>query len=201
MVAPAKKIDFVSVAEYLAHEEKAEYKSEYFAGRLYMLAGGSPNHNRISGNVFAALLDRTRGKGCEPFNSDQRVNLPGGLRTYPDVTVVCGKIEYDEDDSHAITNPILIIEVLSPSTASYDLGEKFGFYREAASLQEYLTIHQNKIHVEQWYKQENGQWVLSEFTKQTDTIDLHSIDATLSLAQIYERVEWDDVPRQLSRDG
>lgn len=199
MVVP-KRVDFISLADYLAREEKADCKSEYFAGQLYMMAGGSPNHNRISTDVVTQLSIQTRGKGCETFNSDQRLKLPSGLRTYPDAMVICGKIEYDEDDRHAITNPVLLVEVLSPSTANYDRGEKFEFYRELASLDEYLTIHQNKFHVEQWYKRDDGQWVLNELTKQSDTITLRSVDIVLSVTQIYERVEWDEEPRRLSRN-
>ena len=113
--------------------------------------------------------------------------------------VVCAPIEFSEDDQHAITNPILLVEVLSPSTANYDRGEKFEFYRELVSLDEYLTIHQDKFHVEQWYKGDDGQWVLTELTKPTDSITLRSIDAQISLAQIYERVEWDDQVLRLNR--
>lgn len=198
MVAP-KRADFISLADYVAQEEKADHKSEYFAGQIYMMAGGSPNHNRISGNVFAAFLTQMRGSGCEPFNSDQRLILPSGLLTYPDVLVVCGPIEFSEEDPYSITNPTLLVEVLSPSTANYDRAEKFEFYREVASFQEYLTIHQNKTHLEQYYKNDHGQWVLNEITKQSDTITLQSVDITLTVAQIYERVEWDEEPRSLSR--
>jgi len=101
MVSSASKADFVSVAEYLAREEKAEYKNEYFAGRIYTFAGGPPNHNRISGNVVTGLGVQTRGTGCEIFNSNQRLTLPSGLRTYPDAMVICGEIEYDEEEGRS----------------------------------------------------------------------------------------------------
>lgn len=201
MVASVQKKEapFISLDEYLAREEKADYKNEYFAGTIYMMAGGSPNHNRIATDVVTELSIQTRGTGCETFNSDQRIRLPSGLDTYPDAMVVCGDIEYDEEDSHAITNPVLLVEVLSPSTSSYDRAEKFEFYREAHSFKEYLTIHQDKVHIEHWSKQSNGQWTLSDYKSSTDAIALHSIDVTLSLEQLYARVEWENEPRKLTR--
>lgn len=189
---------YVTIAEYLAREEDAITKSEYFAGEIFMMAGGSPNHNRISGNIFSELLFNTRGSSCEPFNSDQRIRLPSGLATYPDAMVVCGQIEYDNEDPHAITNPVLLVEVLSPSTSNYDRGEKFEFYREVKTFQEYLTIHQDKVYIEHWYKRDDDQWMLHELTKLDDSLILHSIDVSFSLQQIYERVEWDNEPRKLT---
>ncbi|MEM7128501.1 MAG: Uma2 family endonuclease [Chloroflexota bacterium] len=200
MASPQKKSTFISLAEYLEQEKTAIYKSEYYAGAIFMMAGGSPNHNRISGNAFSELLINTRGSSCEPFNSDQQLMLPGGLYTYPDAMVVCGEIEYDEKDSNAITNPVLIVEVLSPSTSNYDRGEKFEFYRELDSFKEYLTIHQDRVHIEHWYKQTNGQWSLTEYRNRNDTVVLGSISTKLQVDQLYERVEWHNEPRKLTRD-
>lgn len=200
MASPAKEVNFVTLADYLEREAKADYKSEYFAGQIFMMAGGTPNHNRISTDIVTELSIQTRGTSCETFNSDQRLMLPSGLLTYLDAMVVCGPIEYSEDDSLAITNPVLLVEVLSPSTANYDRGEKFEFYRELTSLKEYLTIHQNKVHVEHHYKQPDGHWILNDLTGFDVQVALQSIDATLSVAQIYQRVEWDKVLRKLSRN-
>lgn len=120
--------------------------------------------------------------------SAQCLTLPSGLRTYPDAMMVCGKIEYDEEDPHVIANPLLLVEVLSPSTANYDRRQKFEFYRELASLQEYLVIHQDKFHIEQHYKGNDGQWTLTDIKRQNAIVSLRSMDVGLSVAQIYERV-------------
>lgn len=189
---------YITIAEYLAREEEATIKSEYFAGEIFMMAGGSPNHNRISTDLVTLLSTQTRGTSCETFNSDQRIRLPSGLATYPDAMVVCGQIEYDDEDPHAITNPVLLVEVLSPLTSNYDRGEKFEFYREVKTFQEYLTIHQDKVYIEHWYKRDDNQWVLHELTKLDDSLILHSIDVSFSLQQIYERVEWIKEPRKLT---
>lgn len=192
MASPQRQSASISVTEYLSREEEAVEKSEYYAGEIFMMAGASPNHNRISINVIRELSTETRGSHCETFNSDQRLALQkSGLRTYPDVMVVCGEIDYDEQDAMAITNPVLIVEVLSPLTENYDRGKKFEFYREVESFREYLTIHQDKMHIEHWLKSDDGRWILTELRDGDNVLTLRTIDLSVPVAQLYERVEWD----------
>lgn len=177
--------------EYLEMERKALQKSEYYAGEIFLMAGASPNHNRIARNVLTELNGGLRGQECEAFGSDQRLFVKkNGLYTYPDALVVCGRIEFDSRDRDSITNPVLIVEVLSPSTANYDRGGKFELYRDIPSFQEYVLIHQDKIHIEHHLADGKGGWLLTE-TKDLDTELLFaSIGISIPLSRIYERVDW-----------
>ena len=182
----------VTPAQYLALEEMATTKNEYFRGEIFMMAGGSPNHNRIAGNIFAEFNVGLRGRRCEAFNSDQRLHVKkNGLYTYPDVLVVCGQIEYADPKRQEMTNPTVIVEVLSPATKNYDQGGKFELYRDIPSFRDYVLAHQDKVHIEYFHKGEDGRWVLTEFKALTDQIRIISLDLALSLDRIYERVEWE----------
>lgn len=181
----------IPVEEYLKLEKEAPYKSEYFAGEIFMMAGGSPNHNRIALNVSGKLSVGLEGKGCEAFNSDQRLFITkNGLFTYPDAMMVCGQIEFARPDPHAITNPVLIVEVLSPTTKDYDQGGKFELYRDIETFCEYLLIHQDKVHIEHYVKDEVGRWILTEIKDIDATLKLQTVDFALPLRQIYQRVDW-----------
>ena len=191
MALAIKQAKQISYKEYIEQEKKADFKSEYFAGEIFMMAGGSPNHNRIVSNVNAELNVGLRGSRCEAFNSDQRVRVkPNGLGTYPDSMVVCGQIKLDEIDKQAITNPIVLIEVLSPSTKDYDQGGKFELYREIESFRDYVTIHQDQVYVQYWHKGDDGRWILTETRDLNATIHLESINFDLPLRRLYERVDW-----------
>jgi Uma2 family endonuclease len=177
--------------EYLALEETAEYKSEYFKGQIFAMAGGSANHSRIVSSVNALLFLSLRGRGCETFNSDMRLLVKAnGLYTYPDAMVVCGKPAFLEGRTDTLTNPIVIVEVLSKSTQDYDRGQKFELYRALPTLQEYVIIHQDRVYIEHYRKLLNGRWELSELTEQNDLLLIHSLKIELSLPLIYERADW-----------
>ncbi len=192
----------VTPAQYLALEEVATTKSEYFRGEIFMMAGGSPNHNRIAGNIFAEFNVGLRGRRCEVFNSDQRLLVNGnGLYTYPDAMIVCGKIEFADPNRQVITNPTVIVEGLSPATKNYDQTcgcfeteqnkeSKFELYRDIPSFRDYILAHQDEVYIEYFHKGEDGRWVLTEFKVLTDQIRIIAIDLALSLDRIYERVEW-----------
>lgn len=181
----------ITPQEYLELEKKAAYKSEYFSGEIFMMAGGSPNHNRISGNIYAEFNVGFRDSRCEAFNSDQRLFIrKNGLFTYPDAMVVCGQIEFAQRDGDAITNPVLIVEVLSPSTQDCDRGGKFELHRDIESFREYLLVHQDKVHLEHYHKDDAGCWVLTEIKEIAATLRFHAIDCALSVRRIYERVDW-----------
>ncbi len=191
MTVAVKPPKTITPDEYLERERKAVRKSEYYAGEVFLMAGVSPNHNRIAGNVLTELNGGLRGQKYEAFGSDQRLYVKkNGLYTYPDVLVVCGRIEYDNRDSDAITNPLLIVEVLSPSTANYDRGGKFELYRDIPSFGEYVLIHQNKVHVEHHLRDDEGRWLLTERKDLQAVLTFASLAIAIPLQRIYERVDW-----------
>lgn len=176
--------------EYLAIERKAEYKSEYFNGEMFAMAGASERHALIVTNVVAELRGQLRHRPCTVYSTDLRVRVsPTGLYTYPDVIVVCGQAQFADDQKDTLLNPTLIVEVLSESTKDYDRGGKFEHYRSLASLSEYVLIAQDKHHVEHFVRQPDNRWLLSETNRLEDTIHLPSIDCALALTEVYDKVE------------
>jgi len=181
---------YISVEEYLARERAAETRSEYYAGEMFAMAGGSRAHNLIAGNLFASLHQQLRRRPCTVYPSDMRVKVSeSGLYTYPDVTAVCDPEQFEDARQDTLLNPALVVEVLSPSTESYDRGRKAQNYRTVASLQEYLLITQDAYHVEQFVRQPDGQWLFSEADGLDAVLPLPSIGCELRLADVYEKVE------------
>ena len=179
----------VTFAEYLAREQIAQFKSEFYRGEIFAMSGGSPQLSLITGNIATCLRSRLRGSPCRPYNSDLRIRVPAnGLTTYPDVSVVCGELQLDPEDRHAINNPSVIIEVLSSSTASYDRGKKFDLYRGLESLREYILIAQDEPYVERFVRQSNDAWLLTVLKGTTAILELPSLGCQLPLSEIYEDV-------------
>ena len=179
--------------EYLEIETEAEYKSEYYDGDVVPMAGGSPNHNQIAGNFYASLNFALRRQPYRVFMTDLRLGIPRQrIYTYPDVMVVAGDLEYAEGRKDTITNPLLIVEVLSKSTKNFDKGEKFEFYRTIPSFKEYILIDQTKIHVEQFAKTIDNKWLLSEYEDENAIVQLTNIDFEIQLVDIYNRVEFNE---------
>jgi Uma2 family endonuclease len=177
----------------LALEEEAEYRSEYYQGEIFAMAGGSANHNRIAGNLYTDLNIAFEGKPCEAFINDVRLLVKkNGLYTYPDVMMVCGKLQFVKGRDDTLTNPIVIIEVLSDSTAGYDRGAKFELYRALKTLQDYILIDQTKVHLEHFHKLKDGRWILQEFEQLEDKLPLESVEVEISLQRIYRNVEWSE---------
>jgi Uma2 family endonuclease len=175
--------------EYLALERQAEYKSEYFAGEMFAMVGASRKHNLIATNIITAIGQQLKKKPCEIYTSDMRVRVPAtGLYTYPDVVVACGEPEFEDEHVDTLLNPTLIIEILSPSTASYDRIKKFGYYRTIESLSEYLLLAQDEYKVEQYVKQADSRWLLSDISSLAGMLELSSIQCTLALADVYDKV-------------
>ena len=174
--------------EYITLERKAEYKSEYFDGHIIAMAGASSKHNLITGDIFYGLYPQLIGHGCEIFTSDMRVRASfGDAYFYPDVVVVCGESEFEDAVFDTLLNPILIVEVLSPSTERRDRGEKFTRYKHLASLQEYVLVSQDMVWVEH-HRRHGTQWVLSRYRALEDVLPLPSIGCELPLRDIYARV-------------
>jgi Uma2 family endonuclease len=171
--------------QYLRIEREADFKSEFHDGRMYAMAGSSPNHSLLSGAILV-LLFRQIPPGCRVFSPDLRIKVaPSGLYTYPDCSVICGELQYFGDQKDVITNPLLIVEVLSPSTEAYDRGKKFESYRTIESFREYLLIHQDRRHVEHYSKQDDGSWVLREHSGVEGSVSISRLGVRISLGELY----------------
>ncbi len=178
--------------EYLARERKALDKSEYRDGQIYTIPGASRKHNLITGNTLAELHVQLRNRVCEVYPSDMRVKVsPPGTYTYPDVVVVCEEPQFEDTHFDTLLNPTVLIEVLSPSTAAYDRGEKFASYQKLDSLCEYVLISQDRVRVEHYLRQEQT-WDLTEFHSLSDVFQLVSIVCELSLQAIYAKVQFSE---------
>jgi Uma2 family endonuclease len=188
--------DVTTEEEYLIREPEAEYKSEFREGKIVAMSGASPAHVRIAGNFFYSLRRQLAGKPCEVFINDMRVKVAAAqFYTYPDMTVVCGSPRFDLKDPHSLTNPALIVEVLSDSTAAYDRIEKFEYYKKLASLRDYILVRQNEPQVEVQSRIED-QWSSRVFQSLDATFELNVRDTlgaaqasvVVTLAELYERV-------------
>jgi Uma2 family endonuclease len=174
---------------YLAFDRGAEYRSEYFEGEVVAMTGASRKHNLIVASLTRELTQQLKGKPCELYPNDMRVRVPSSrLYTYPDVVIVCGEPRFEDEYVDTLLNPTLIIEVLSESTESYDRGKKFGYYRTVESLVEYLLIAQDEHKIEQYVKQTDGRWLLSEASSLKASVELESIQCVLALKEVYDRV-------------
>ncbi len=184
---------YISIEEYFQLEESGEGKHEYYQGAIYAMTGASTRHNLIAVNITSALHPQLRGKSCIVYPSDLRLKIESsGLYTYPDAMVICGNTRYADKRKDMVTNPSVIFEVLSPSTEDYDRGKKFAQYRTVETLQEYLVFSQESVHVEHYTRQQEHQWLLVEYTQIDQEIHLKSIDCTLTLAAVYEKVELEE---------
>ena len=181
---------FLTEEEYVELERKADYKSEYYRGEMFAMAGAGEPHNLLAGNLFAILHPQLRRRTCRIYPSDMRVRVSAtGLYTYPDVTVVCAEPQFADERKDTLLNPAFIAEVLSPSTEGYDRGRKFEHYRAIESLAEYLLVAQDRVHVDLYTRQQDGRWILSEASRLEDTLELPSIGCRLALADLYEKVD------------
>lgn len=175
-----------TIGEYFAIEQSSRIKHEFYEGEIFAMPAASVSHNRIVGNVLAALNRELRGSGCEALGSDLRVQTPSGLYTYPDVMVICGEPALIEAPLDTVTNPVLIVEVLSDSTAEYDRGEKFELYQAIPTLKEYLLIEQTKISLELFSRE--ADWASTSWSKLEDGVSLGTTGTSLSLGEVYDRV-------------
>ena len=183
--------------EYIALERRAipdaeTVRNEYIKGKVIPRSSSNLAHNLITGNIFVELHTRLKGAPYFVFANEMRVSIPAAKSYfYPDVGVVCEEPRFEDDVFDMLLNPIVIVEVLSPSTEAYDRGEKFAHYRQLTSLQEYVLVAQDKVRVEHYRRQEK-QWILTDFQKYDETLLLPSIQCELPLQEIYERVTFPD---------
>jgi Uma2 family endonuclease len=187
MMSAAPK-PFLTPEQYLEQERHAETKSEYFAGEVFAMAGGSPEHSLISSNALGQLWSQLREGPCTAYNSDMKVRATEQLYTYPDVTVVCGEPQFGGTERDVLLNPTLIVEVLSPTTEAWDRAGKFEQYRQRESLQEYVLIAQDRPHVERYVRQAEGEWLLTERNGLAASLPLPSVGCELALSEVYRKI-------------
>lgn len=179
-------------AEYLTFERASELKHEFINGEVFAMSGASRAHNLIVINTLATLHTQLRQGDCEIYPSDMRVKIIASTRyTYPDITVVCGEPQFADNEFDTLLNPLLLIEVLSPSTEAYDRGDKFQHYRKIPSLRDTILISQATAQIDHYHLQDNGTWSLTDAEGLTATLTLEAIGCELKLADVYERVQFD----------
>lgn len=195
---------YLTVEEYLWEEQRAEVKHDYYNGRAYNMAGGSPEHSRIAVNITAELRVALRDRGCQIFNSDLKVAVPGNERfkgrkrqqddefvTYPDASVVCGQLEFYKDDRQTITNPLLLFEVLSPSTRNYDRSTKLEQYRKIPDLIAYVMVDSERVWVELYYRSGANSWQVDEPLEDLEAVlRIEPLNIAIPLNLLYEGIEF-----------
>ncbi|MEI6949157.1 Uma2 family endonuclease [Paraflavisolibacter sp. H34] len=189
MAHPAVK-NYITAQEYLEQERAATEKHEYYQGEVFAMSGARLQHNRIQMNFTGEARIRLRGKSCEVFGSDLRVHIPANtLFTYPDAVIVCGKPELLDEAFDTLLNPVVIVEILSRSTQSYDRGDKFMLYRAIPSLKEYVMIDSESIGIEHYSRQEDGTWLFAETKDPASVLQLLSLGISFPISLLYEGVE------------
>lgn len=180
--------------EYLAWERKAPFKNEYLNGQILAMSGATLAHNLITGNIFYGLYNQMIERNCITFTGEMRVKAnPLTSYFYPDVAVVCDEPRFEDNAFDTLLNPTVVIEVLSPSTETYDKGKKFESYKQIEFLQEYILVSQDKVNVEHHFRI-GTQWMSIVFQNLSDILPLDSIRCELPLSHIYRRVQWTDTP-------
>jgi len=183
-----------TIEEYLEMEEAATEKHEYYQGEIFAMSGPEYQHVVVARNLYGNLINKLKGKPCQPLGSDMRVHIQKNtLFTYPDISIVCGDPLFLNNDEWNLLNPSVIIEVLSPSTKTYDRGDKFKLYRDIPTLKEYILVEPETIGIEAFYINADGQWELKEYKNIDESllnIDesllINTVSVILPLALIYE---------------
>lgn len=192
--APSYERQKLTIDEYLAMEETATEKHEYYRGEVFAMSGARLPHNTICGNLFVELGILLKGNRCRPYNSDTRVHIKANtLFTYPDISIICGEPQTLNNDNWNVLNPAVIIEVLSPATKNYDRGEKFKLYRDIPSLNEYVLVDAESVHIEIFRLNEVNHWELEEYDAEEASLYIKAINAFIRLADIYAGVQFDPV--------
>lgn len=188
--AHAYKKGIYTISEYLEMENAATEKHEYYKGEIFAMSGAGAVHNIISINLIVLLGNALKGKGCRPYGSDMRVNIPENtLFTYPDISIFCGDVKTLKEDKNTATEPTIIIEILSPSTRNYDRGQKFMLYRAIPALKEYILVDTESIHVEHFAINNKGLWELNEYDDPEAEIIINSLQVGLLVKDVYEATE------------
>ena len=191
------KAKYISPEEYLAMERQALEKHEYYNGEIFLMSGSGYRHNKICSNISFSLMGSLKSRNCDVIHADLCVHIPAtGLYTYPDIAIVCGQPEFFADGHiDTLLNPKVIIEVLSPSTESYDRGAKFDHYKTIDSLKEYVLVWQDKRRAARYTRRDDDSWVLTDLIGDDAAIELVSVGCSLSMNDIYDRIEFDEHPQ------
>ena len=183
--------------EYLALEKRAAFKSEFFDGEMFAMAGASRAHNRVNENLSGELHARLKGGPCQSFSRDLRVLIDRtGLYCYPDLVIVCGEPEYAAVDADTLVNPRVVVEVLSESTERYDRTTKFRHYQQLDSLREYILVAQDEPLCERFVRLESGEWAVESFVGLDAALELRSVPMQVPLADIYAGVTFSTPPKR-----
>lgn len=192
MIMQAEDKKAYTPEEYLEFEINSEARHEYINGEIILMTGGTPNHNQIALNLSGALNFALKRQPYRVFVTDQRLWIPKKrIYTYPDVMVIQGELQLQEGRRDTITNPLMIAEVLSVSTRSFDKDAKFAAYRTIPTFKEYLLIDQYTMHIEQYFKTEQKRWIFSEYDSADETVSLNSISFQILIEDIYDKVEFE----------
>ncbi|MBK8054145.1 MAG: Uma2 family endonuclease [Saprospiraceae bacterium] len=180
---------YITQEQYLESERLALDKHEFYLGEIFAMSGASFRHNQIFKNTYGTLYNKLKGKSCQPYGSDLRIHIPKNtLYTYPDISIICGKPEMTDSANDTITNPSVIIEILSKSTYDYDKGQKFTLYRDIESLREYILIDSMSVRVEYYCKNGDGSWTLKDYRSIEDKFTIETIAEELLLSDVYTDV-------------
>jgi Uma2 family endonuclease len=182
--------------EYLTLERQAETKSEFLCGEIYAMAGGKPNHNLIGANITGLCFLALRGTPCRVYSSDQKIHTPGGLFAYPDVTIGYNQPTYYDQNEDVLTNPQILIEVLSPSTANFDRTTKLRHYQQITSLTDCLLVYQDEPRIEHYARQSDNQWLQTIVIGLGAQVTLSSVNVTLALSEVYANVTFPQIAAQ-----
>jgi len=187
------KAKHIAEMDYLTAERSSLDKHEYYRGEIFAMSGASIPHNIVFSNVLGILSGKLKGKNCKPFGSDLRIHIPkNSLYTYPDISIVCGEIETLDKSFDTITNPSIIIEILSTSTRDHDKGGKFTLYRDIVALKEYILIDSERISVEKFKRNTDSSWQLTEYKEASQSFLVETIDLLISISDVYESVLFDE---------
>ncbi len=189
----ANKLSNLTIKDYFELELTSNMKYEFHNGKVYALSGGTINHGRISGNVYSEIRQGLKEKAanCETFNSDVKLYIEKkNTFVYPDTMVICDKVQTSDEEKNSVTNPILIVEVLSKSTSDYDRGEKFYLYRQISSLQEYVLIEQYKRVVEVYSRNQGSDlWSINRYETKDEKIIFKSLALEIEINELYRNID------------
>jgi Uma2 family endonuclease len=181
---------FLTPERYLEHDRQTERPSEYHDAQMFPIETATISHGRIQGNLYTALRERLQNTTCEAFVSSVRVSIPRFKRyTYPDLILACGTLELEDENRDTLINPIVLFEILSPSTAGFDRGEKFALYRSLPSLQEYVMVSQDRVMIEHYRCENEQNWHLEAITDLDGCLRLGAVECSIPLREIYAKVD------------
>jgi Uma2 family endonuclease len=198
MTVKRQKKNKMTPGEYLALERSSlDIKHEFFDGDVFAMVGAGINHNRININLAGELRNRFKADNspCEVLSNDMRVKIENNY-TYPDIVIFCGDAQFEDNKFDTLTNPVIIIGILSDSTEAFDRGDKFTYYRAIPPLKEYILVSQKKYHVEQYIRSDNGKWEYRSYESPDQMLNMESVNCDVLLSEIYLNVNFETQSRE-----